>query len=237
MAGFTHEMQDRINGILSDISFESRSLDGHAQPGVAHAGDSPRGGRAHRVDDGHRARAGDVELPGERRVDVAAGAADRHRPRHEELGGQPIRRIPAASRRTGASSASGCATDGYDVRSPPGRRRGPQAVSTGMENAGWRCRARLWAQRPKEWEARLRALEQQQAATEGGDGAADAHSGPVRRGPARREHLRPRNGTAPRLRAGHRDRQPSAKEAGAGRQQRFLRRPLRRADDVVRTYS
>src|SRR4029079_18702501 len=28
MEGFTHEMQDRIHGILSDIVFESRSLDG-----------------------------------------------------------------------------------------------------------------------------------------------------------------------------------------------------------------
>lgn len=28
MAGFTHEMQDRIHGILSDVVFESRSLDG-----------------------------------------------------------------------------------------------------------------------------------------------------------------------------------------------------------------
>ena len=28
MEGFTHEMQDRIHGILSDLVFESRSLDG-----------------------------------------------------------------------------------------------------------------------------------------------------------------------------------------------------------------
>jgi len=28
MEGFTHEMQERIHGILSDVVFESRSLDG-----------------------------------------------------------------------------------------------------------------------------------------------------------------------------------------------------------------
>lgn len=35
MAGFTHEMQDRIHGILSDLVFESRSLDG-APDAAAH---------------------------------------------------------------------------------------------------------------------------------------------------------------------------------------------------------
>lgn len=35
MAGFTTEMQDRIHGILSDVVFESRSLDGFEDP-VAH---------------------------------------------------------------------------------------------------------------------------------------------------------------------------------------------------------
>ena len=32
MAGFSHEMQDRIHGILSDVVFESRSLDGFRDP-------------------------------------------------------------------------------------------------------------------------------------------------------------------------------------------------------------
>jgi len=32
MAGFTHEMQDRIHGILSDVVFESRSLEGFPNP-------------------------------------------------------------------------------------------------------------------------------------------------------------------------------------------------------------
>src|SRR5262249_16493220 len=32
MAGFTREMQDRIKGILSDISFESKSLSGMPDP-------------------------------------------------------------------------------------------------------------------------------------------------------------------------------------------------------------
>ena len=32
MAGFTHEMQDRIHGILSDVVFESHSLDGFPDP-------------------------------------------------------------------------------------------------------------------------------------------------------------------------------------------------------------
>lgn len=34
MAGFTHEMQDRIHGILSDLVFESRSLDGSPDAGA-----------------------------------------------------------------------------------------------------------------------------------------------------------------------------------------------------------
>src|SRR5690606_7987184 len=32
MAGFTHEMQDRIHGILSDVVFEWRSLNGGPDP-------------------------------------------------------------------------------------------------------------------------------------------------------------------------------------------------------------
>ena len=32
MAGFTHEMQDRIHGIISDVVFESRSLEGFSDP-------------------------------------------------------------------------------------------------------------------------------------------------------------------------------------------------------------
>ncbi len=45
MAGFTHEMQDRIHGILSDVVFEARSLDGapdaerHMKLIKEHAGD------------------------------------------------------------------------------------------------------------------------------------------------------------------------------------------------------
>src|SRR6266568_1477969 len=32
MEGFTHEMQDRIHGILSDVVFESHNLDGFHDP-------------------------------------------------------------------------------------------------------------------------------------------------------------------------------------------------------------
>ena len=47
MAGFTSEMRDRIHGILSDMVFESRSLEGFPDP-ERHMRADPPGGRRRR---------------------------------------------------------------------------------------------------------------------------------------------------------------------------------------------
>ena len=62
MAGFNREMQHRIHGILSDIVFESRSLNGFHDPAVAHGRDPPRRRRRHRRHDAHGHRAGHAQL-------------------------------------------------------------------------------------------------------------------------------------------------------------------------------
>ncbi len=48
MDGFTHEMQDRIHGILSDVVVESHSAGRRSRSRVAHGGDPQGGGRVHR---------------------------------------------------------------------------------------------------------------------------------------------------------------------------------------------
>ena len=55
MSGFASEMQNRIHGILSDVVFESRSLDGMPDADVARGADPP-GGR--RLDRSHVAHGG-----------------------------------------------------------------------------------------------------------------------------------------------------------------------------------
>ncbi len=67
MEGFTHEMQERIHGILSDIVFESGSLDGIPTP-TATWTRSAACGRAHRRHVAHRPRAGDAQLQSRRPV-------------------------------------------------------------------------------------------------------------------------------------------------------------------------
>ena len=62
MEGFTHEMQDRIHGILSDLVFESRSLDGFPDADRHMAEIRKRGRRVHRRHDADGARAGDARL-------------------------------------------------------------------------------------------------------------------------------------------------------------------------------
>ncbi len=62
MAGFSREMQDRIHGILSDMVFESHSLNGFHDPRVAHGADPPRRRRRHRRHDAHGHRAGHAQL-------------------------------------------------------------------------------------------------------------------------------------------------------------------------------
>ena len=55
MDGFTHEMQDRIHGILSDLVFESHSLDGFPDADRHMAEIRERGRRVHRRHDAHGA--------------------------------------------------------------------------------------------------------------------------------------------------------------------------------------
>ena len=74
MEGFTSEMHNRLHGILSDVVFESHSLDGMPDAAVARAGDPQGGRRRDRGHDGHRRGAGDAQLPRPRPVDHAAGA-------------------------------------------------------------------------------------------------------------------------------------------------------------------
>ena len=62
MEGFTHEMQDRIHGILSDLVFESRSLDGFPDADRHMAGDPQSRRRVHRRHVAHRPRPGDARL-------------------------------------------------------------------------------------------------------------------------------------------------------------------------------
>ena len=62
MEGFTHEMQDRIHGILSDLVFESRSLDGIPDADRHMAGDPQGRGPVHHRHVAHRPRPGDARL-------------------------------------------------------------------------------------------------------------------------------------------------------------------------------
>ena len=105
MEGFTHEMQDRIHGILSDIVFESQSLDGFPDAdrrmaeirkvaGQYIAGMSPTS---------HVPAM--LELPRRQPVRHAADHDDRRR-RNNLLHGQRLRPVPAASRRIARSSTS-----------------------------------------------------------------------------------------------------------------------------------
>ena len=79
MEGFTHEMQDRIHGILSDIVFESRSLDGVPDAESAHGGDRQSRGRVHRRHVADRARSGDARIHGRQSIRHQADHADRRR--------------------------------------------------------------------------------------------------------------------------------------------------------------
>ena len=62
MAGFTHEMQDRIHGILSDVVFESHSLDGFPDADWHMAEIRKVAGDVHRRHDADGACAGDAQL-------------------------------------------------------------------------------------------------------------------------------------------------------------------------------
>ena len=79
MEGFTHEMQDRIHGILSDLVFESQSLDGFPDADRRMA-EIQQGGRpVHRRHVAHGARSGDARLLGRQPVRHATDHDDRRR--------------------------------------------------------------------------------------------------------------------------------------------------------------
>ena len=108
MEGFTQEMHNRLHGILSDLVFESHSLDGlpdpqwHEEEIRKTLGDQVAG------HDADRASAGDAQFSSPRPVDHAAGQLDRHRREHV-CPGRRFQPVPAASGEPVESSASCCA--------------------------------------------------------------------------------------------------------------------------------
>ena len=79
MAGFTHEMQDRIHGILSDLVFESVSLDGFPDADRRMAEIRKVAGRVHRGHVADRACPGHARLFGRQSIHHAADHDDRRR--------------------------------------------------------------------------------------------------------------------------------------------------------------
>ncbi len=124
MAGFTHEMQDRIHGILSDLVFESHGLDGFPDADRHMAADSPRRRRLHRRHVAHRARARHAQLTSSAgsqfdAADHCSSASTRTTYATVSDFGQ----VPAAPGEPQAARRFNLHEGGYDVHRPPGRRQ------------------------------------------------------------------------------------------------------------------
>ena len=79
MEGFTHEMQDRIHGILSDLVFESVSLDGFPDADRRMAEIQKVAGESHRGHVADSAYPGDARLFGRQSIHNATDHDDRRR--------------------------------------------------------------------------------------------------------------------------------------------------------------
>ena len=195
MAGFTHEMQERIHGILSDLVFESRWLDGFPTPtgtwseirrvaGDDIAGMSPT-----------------VHVPAmlsfQSRRPVRHQAGQPHRRRRRDVRhGERLRPATCSTPTIASSSTFNSKNGGYDTAnheaaaSRQGASPRPQ-----MSMAGW-----LWRKQNGQLPGRRPSPRA---------GSTEANPVQRRRNPlavahAARRRLRPRQGTARRLRARHR---------------------------------
>ena len=138
MAGFTHEMQNRIHGILSDMVFESHSLDGFHDRRVAHAarfaeiaGDYDRGHDSH----GHRAGHAQFQVGGQwitRQVQFI-GIDERTHSQVSDFG--KYLQHPANREQLSFTLRD----DGYDTHDHQAGADAPQRPEMGI--AGWQWRA------------------------------------------------------------------------------------------------
>ena len=155
MAGFSHEMQTRIHGILSDLVFESHSLSGFQDPAWHMEEISRAAGDTIDGHDAHGGGARDAQLPGARPVGDPAG--DVHRDRR---GDARRRRATSAATSstppTGGSSRSTSAT-AATTRSTARPRR-PAATRPALGGAGWPHR-RMRVERERLWRERQAAQE------------------------------------------------------------------------------
>lgn len=159
MAGFTHEMRDRIHGILSDVVFEARSLDGapdaaeHMRLINQQAGDLIEG------------MSPTVQVPAmlgfsvnDQRVNrqvMLIGIEPNKYSQVSDFG----RYLQHPANRAGLKFD--LHDGGYDTADHQAEDPADAAPRPMMENAGWEHRRRkaFWAQREAEVAARMKALE------------------------------------------------------------------------------
>ena len=135
MAGFTTEMQDRIHGILSDVVFESVSLDGMHDAEWHMDEINKVAGTIHRRHVADRPRAGDAQLRGEWPDDHPADQPDRDRRGDLRLG-RRFRQVPAASGQSRATSFA-LRDGGYDALDHQAGDPDQLKPRKQMEAAGW----------------------------------------------------------------------------------------------------